>query len=553
MDRGSQRLGSRLAELDKSPETSRLLDGPPFGTEFDDGYRADPGDARSSRRPQADGSRPRQGTPWAVIVAIGLVPVMAVGAFFALRGPTNGVTALAGATAPVAPAAPAPAQNSGDLKLVWKGQSLKVGGTAPAAAATANSAAAPATAVANPAAAPSIATAAANPAAAPVATSPAPAAPSEPAVQGVTDTQVTFGMAAPFSGAARDLGRQMKVGVDAAFGELDAAGGIAGRSLKLVTADDGYEPARTAGAMATLNDADKVFAYLGNVGTPTGVVALPYALQRKELFFAPFTGSALFRRDPPDRYVFDYRASYGQETAATVDYLVKVRHLLPKQIAVFAQDDAYGDAGFGGVARAIRDLGQTTTDPLRFSYKRNTIDVADAVSKLQAQRGAVKAVVMVATYRAAAKFIEKTRDQYPALIYTNLSFVGSTQLSYELKLLGPKYSDGVIVTQVVPDVNGYSSLALNYRAALKKYAAGESPDYVSFEGYVDARLLAEGMRRAGRNLTTETLVGALEGLKNLDLGVGEMIGFGPDAHQASNKVWGTVLDKNARFQPLSLN
>ncbi|MBV1703904.1 MAG: ABC transporter substrate-binding protein, partial [Hyphomicrobiales bacterium] len=228
-------------------------------------------------------------------------------------------------------------------------------------------------------------------------------------------------------------------------------------------------------------------------------------------------------------------------------------HVLPKQIAVFAQDDAYGDAGFAGVARAIRDLGETTADPLRFNYKRNTIDVADAVAKLGAQRGAIKAVVMVATYRAAAKFIERTRDAFPSLIYTNLSFVGSTQLAYELKLLGPKYSDGVIVTQVVPDVNGYSSLALRYRAALQKYAAGEAPDYVSFEGYVDMQVLAEGLRRAGRNLTTETLVDALEAIKGLDIGLGAKIGFGPEAHQASDKVWGTMLDKDAHYQPLSLN
>jgi len=93
-----------------------------------------------------------------------------------------------------------------------------------------------------------------------------------------------------------------------------------------------------------------------NVGTPTAVVALPYSLDRKMLFFEAFTGAGLLRSDPPDRYVFNYRASYAEETAAVVNYLVKVKRLLPEQIAVFAQQDTYGGAGFAGVEKAIRSL-----------------------------------------------------------------------------------------------------------------------------------------------------------------------------------------------------
>jgi ABC-type branched-subunit amino acid transport system substrate-binding protein len=148
----------------------------------------------------------------------------------------------------------------------------------------------------------------------------------------------------------------MKQGIEAAFNAANANGGVYGRQLRLVAADDGYEPTRTAATMKQLYEKDQVFGLVGNVGTPTAVVALPYALDRKMLFFGAFTGAGLLRNDPPDRYVFNYRASYAEETAAVVNYLVKVRRLLPEQIAVFAQQDAYGDAGFAGVEKAIRSL-----------------------------------------------------------------------------------------------------------------------------------------------------------------------------------------------------
>jgi ABC-type branched-subunit amino acid transport system substrate-binding protein len=343
------------------------------------------------------------------------------------------------------------------------------------------------------------------------------------------------------------------LGVEIAFSVINAAGGINGRQLRLVAADDGYEPSRTVEAMKQLYEKDQVFGIIGNVGTPTAIVALPYALERKMLFFGAFTGAGLLRRDPPDRYVFNYRASYAEETDAVVRYLVKVRRLHPEQIAVFAQEDGYGDSGFVGVTKAVRALrGGDAGAILRLNYKRNTIDVDDAVARLRQQKGAIKAVVMVPTYRAAAKFIEKTRDLFPDMIYTNVSFVGSTALAEELMLLGRKYANGVIVTQVVPAIEGHSSLVLEYKAALAKNFPGESPDYVSLEGYVAGGLLAEGVKRAGAQMDTEKVVDALETLRDFDPGLGTGLTFGRTEHQASHKVWGTQLDQTGRYQPIDL-
>ena len=374
-----------------------------------------------------------------------------------------------------------------------------------------------------------------------------------PTTRGVTDNEIRLGISAPFTGSAKELGNQMKLGIETAFNLVNDNGGIHGRQLRLVAADDGYEPMRAAESMKELYEKRQVFGFVGNVGTPTAVVALPYALERKALFFGAFTGAGLLRRDPPDRYVFNYRASYAEETDAVVRYLVKIRGVRPEQIAVFAQQDAYGDSGFAGVAKAMRALrGGNEGAILRLDYKRNTVDVDDAVARLRAQRNRIKAVVMVGAYRACAKFIEKTRDVYPEMIYTNVSFVGSTALADELMLLGPRYANGVIVTQVVPAVDSYASAILKYRTALAKYFPGVLPDYVSLEGYVAGSLLLEGLKRAGRQLDTEKLVEALETVRDFDLGLGAPINFGPTEHQGSHKIWGTQLNETGRYQAIDL-
>jgi len=394
-----------------------------------------------------------------------------------------------------------------------------------------------------------IAPAPAAAATAPTATLPQPVTST---ARGVTDREIRFGIVAPFSGTSRELGRQMKLGIDAAFSRVNDTGGVDGRMLRLIAGDDGYEPTRTLAAMKQLYENDQVFAYIGNVGTPTAAVAVPYALEHRTLFFGAFTGANILRNDPPDRYVFNYRASYAEETDAVVRYLLKMRHLQPKQIAVFAQDDAYGDAGFAGVAKVYRSLGLNDAAIVRLNYKRNTIDVDQAVNALRAQKPAIKAVVMVATYRAAAKFIEKTRDINPAMIYTNVSFVGSTELADELMLLGPRFANGVIVTQVVPAVGGYSTSVLDYKSALAKYFPGETANYVSFEGFVAASVLIQGIKRAGPQVDTEKLIDTLENMRNLDLGLGTPINFGRGEHQASHKIWGTMIDNNGKYQPVEL-
>jgi branched-chain amino acid transport system substrate-binding protein len=373
-------------------------------------------------------------------------------------------------------------------------------------------------------------------------------APARPQASG----ELLFGMSAALTGPAKELGRAMKVGIEVAFAAANDAGGVHGKKLRLLALDDGYEPTRTIEAMKELADKHHVFGFIGNVGTPTAAVAAPYAVEHKMLFFGAFTGAKLLRKEPPDRYVFNYRASYVEETATMVRWLVEVKRVPPPDIAVFAQEDSYGDAGFEGVAKAMRRYRRDAGQILRVGYKRNTVDVGDAVAEI-GRHPKLKAVVMVAAYRAAAKFIEKMRDKNADLIFTNVSFVGSTALAEELVQLGPKYAQGAIVTQVVPLPHSNATAVLHYQEQLKKYAPGEKPDFVSLEGYLAGELLVEGLRRAGANADTEKVVDALENIRGLDLGTGAPISFGMSEHQGSHKVWGTILDEKGDFSTVEMD
>jgi branched-chain amino acid transport system substrate-binding protein len=258
------------------------------------------------------------------------------------------------------------------------------------------------------------------------------------------------------------------------------------------------------------------------------------------------------RHDPPDRYVFGCRASYAEETGALVRYPVKLRRLQPGQIAVLTQQVSFGDDGFAGVTKALRALGLNDAAVTRFTYARNNLDVEDAASRCRTLKGSIRAIIIIGTDRAAAKFIEKTRDVVPDMIYASISAVGASSLANELMLLGARYTRGVIVTQGVPAATGHSSMVLEYKTALARYATGKAPDYTSLEGYISATILIQAPKRTGPQLDTEKLVETLEAMDNIDLGVGARLSFGRAEKQASHKIWATALDETGTYQPIEI-
>ncbi|WP_339911189.1 ABC transporter substrate-binding protein [Symmachiella dynata] len=373
-----------------------------------------------------------------------------------------------------------------------------------------------------------------------------------PTFRGVTADTIHLGTTTAFNGPNEELGRNMVIGMKSYFDSVNDAGGVHGRRIELTVLDDRYDPDKALENMKQLFEDRKVFAVIGNVGTPTANVTSVFASKNGHLFFAPLTGASLLREDPPDRYIFNYRASYQDETAALVKYFVESLQISPEQIAVFAQNDAFGDDGFAGVARAVKARGIEVDQLLRVGYDRNQFNIDEAVSTIVDDKNDIRAIVMVSTYKVAARFVKRVKAVKPDMVFGAVSFVGSRAFAEEFRENGPADGEGVIVTQVVPPFMSNATGVLEYRRLLQKYNPEYEPGFVSLEGFIAARIFTEGLRLAGPDLNTETLIDALHRINDLDIGIGPMLTFSPSRHQASHQVWGTRLTKEGEFESFDL-
>ncbi len=338
------------------------------------------------------------------------------------------------------------------------------------------------------------------------------------------DRRIRLGQSAPLTGPAAQLGLQMNRGARIFFERLNAQGGIGGRTVELHALDDGYEPERCKANTETFIQKEEMFALFGYVGTPTSVAALPLVNAAKIPFFGPFTGAEVLR-DPFSRYVFHVRASYYAETALIVKQLTS---LDLTRIAVFRQNDIYGQAGLDGVVRALKPL---KLAPAAIGLvERNSIDVASAVKTIVAAQP--HSVVQISAYKSCAAFVREARKAGYGGTFYNVSFVGTQALADELG----KDGLGVVVSQVMPfPFSTVTPISREYLDAVRQAGGDAVPNYSSMEGYVAAKVFAEGLKRAGGNPTRESLVTALESMQRYDAG-GYMVNFGPHDHQGSTFV-----------------
>jgi len=347
------------------------------------------------------------------------------------------------------------------------------------------------------------------------------------------DTPLVLGQSAPFSGPSAQLGIQFNQGAKLFLDQYNAQPGR--RNLVIKNLDDGYEPDRCAANTQKFIEED-VFALFGYVGTPTSLAALPLAVKDKVPFVAPFTG-AMSLREPFQKNVFHLRASYNDETALMVKQLT---HLGLKKIAVFYQNDAYGKAGLDGVTLA---LGEQQLKPVALAtVERNSADVAQAVKKIVAARP--DAVVQVGAYKACATFIREARKAGYGGTFFNMSFVGTQALADELG----KDAAGVMITQVVPSpYNQANALAREFAEAVRKAGNGASANFSSMEGYLAAKVLVEGLRKAPGKPARESLVAGLESIDRQQFG-GFEVSFSSKNHVASKFVELSMLTGDGRVR-----
>ena len=356
---------------------------------------------------------------------------------------------------------------------------------------------------------------------------------------GVFDDRIVFGQSAAFDGPAAALGLGMREGILAAFKEANAASGINGHKLELVSHDDSYDPEKAIANTKRLIDADGVFALVGEVGTPTSNAAQPITTEKGVPFIGPFTGAA-FLRNPSLGNVINVRGSYDQETEAWVEHLTK--DLGTSRIAILYQDDTFGRAGLSGVTKAMEKRGMKLV--AEGTYERNTTAVKTAL--LDIRKADPQAIVMVGAYKPCAEFIKLARRLKLNAVFVNISFVGANALAKELGDDGK----GVFVTQVVP-FPGDTSLPLvaRYQRALKAGNPDAQIGFVSLEGYMVGRLIVEVLEKMKGPITRAGLLSTIKEVGTFDLG-GITLSYGPDKNQGMDKVFFTVIDADGSFKPI---
>lgn len=355
-----------------------------------------------------------------------------------------------------------------------------------------------------------------------------------PAEVGVTDKEIVIGQFAAISGPAAELGQRMQMGMHVYFSAINGQGGVHGRKIKLVTRDDGYEPKRSVEAVNALIQQDKVFALAGSVGTPTGLAALPIITQAQVPLVGMFTGAPALR-NPFNRYVFHIRASYDDETDRIVQHLAM---LGVQRIGVLKQNDSYGQAVLEGVQKALTK--RKIQIAAIATAERNSSEVTQAVNTLV--KANVEAIIQASTYQTSAAFIKQSRAEGYKGQFFNVSFVGAQALANELGELG----QGVAISQVVPFPFSTNTPLLQEYRNLMTWAGQKEFDFTSMEGFLTAKILVEGLRRAGPNLTRERLITGLEGMKGTNLG-GFTVKFSPQDHVASDFTDLTVIARDKKF------
>ena len=357
---------------------------------------------------------------------------------------------------------------------------------------------------------------------------------------GVTDNRILFGQSAAFTGPAQELGVGMRLGIQAAFDEVNRQGGVNGRRLELMSVDDEYEPEMAIANTIHLINEEEVFALIGAVGTPTSRSAVPITEDSGVPYVAPFTG-ADFLRDAKLNSVVNLRASYFQETAEMVSRLID--DLGIERIAVLHQDDSFGRAGYLGVKLA---LDRRSMEPVAIGvYPRNTTAVKTAL--LDLRRGDPEAVILVGAYEPVAALISWARQIGMDPVFMTVSFVGTNALAQELGSSGA----GVYITQVVPSpMDDTIPIVATYRNALSAYDPVAVPGFVSFEGYLAGRLAIAGLKGCGREVDRACFLQSLRGAGVIDID-GFQLRYGRGDNQGSDTVFLTVIGEDGLVYPVT--
>lgn len=352
---------------------------------------------------------------------------------------------------------------------------------------------------------------------------------------GIRADEILIGSSLALGGHAGYLGTQMFQGAMSYIRHINEKGGIHERKIRVIAMDDRYNPIQCLYNTQQLILEKQVFALFCYVGTPTTVRIIPLVNEARIPLVGMFTGANRLRQ-PVNRYLINIRASYYEETRAAVELIVKEKNF--DKVAVFYQYDEYGFDGLRGTEIALKKYGLVPV--AKGSYVRGTLDVEVGLEKIIASNA--QAVVMIGTYDSCAKFINLAKARQFSPLFHNVSFVGSKELA---RRLGPN-GEGVIVTQVVPPPGSTPNAeplpgVKEYISLLNTYYPDSKPSFVGLEGYLNARILAEGLERAGKDITREKFIRAIESIDHYDLGIQNLLSFGKNDYQGLDDVYYTMI------------
>jgi branched-chain amino acid transport system substrate-binding protein len=349
---------------------------------------------------------------------------------------------------------------------------------------------------------------------------------------GVTDNEILIGSCSALEGPSKFLGTETVAGAKAYFDTVNEAGGVEGRKLRLVVSDDSYDPAKTQACFDKMMS-EKVFALGFFVGTPTAVKYLPLAESNKIPLVGLFTGAQTLYQ-PLRHWVINVRASYFDETREQIDGFWNT--LGYRKIGVIYPDDSFGDTVLAGVKEALKAHG---AEPVAVaSYQRQTSQVGGAIDIVKAANP--DAVVVVGPSNTVTPILQQAHKKGWKPLFSSVSFVGTDELITE----AGNDAEGVVITQVVQPyyLTDFKAVTL-YRRALQKYYPGTAANFVSFEGFVDAMVMVEGLKRAGKDLTREGLIHGIESIHGLDVGLGPQLklDYSSKDHKGFDHVVPTVI------------
>ena len=383
--------------------------------------------------------------------------------------------------------------------------------------------------------------------------------------QGASANEIRIGMSAAFRGSAAGLGAELYRGAQAYYSEINARGGVFGRPISVVALDDSYNPEPCIRNTIQLLDREKVFFLSNYVGTPTLTRALPVIKQYADqnvVLVGNFTGAQPQREAPYVDQVFNVRASYRQEMQALVERFWQTG---ARRFGVYYQVDAYGRSGTDGVARAL--AARNARIVAEATYVRNaTFDEDMGIAVTALREAGCDVVLCTGAYQGCAAFVRSARDAGFAVPISNVSFVGSDAMLALLvkhgRAKGRDYTRGLINSQVVPSYDDTTLPGVaEYRALMDKHNppvpeairdaqyAPQKYSFISLEGYVNARVITEALKRAGANAGRPGFRQALESLRGLDLGIGAPLTFTPERHQGLDSVYFTRVDGD-RWVPI---